>query len=258
MIFYRFIVFTGCISSPVKPTSITVSSGLLSQPQHCGGRLDGGGCCSYYTECVFDQEKKCLRNIVLEFEMAMSGSSPAMMRGSYTGQMVPTSQSGSQGVQQGGGESSQTQPHPQRNTSFLCKAGCEAVQEIVLRTSEVFSHLKNMPLPNGSNQGTQLSTEKKMRIQENLSAIQRHFKPLRAIYIRVNDDCAGMEYTHIEDEADNRADYKKIGENYRHLVEESRELKEQLYLKARYMKEIIDQLRTIIWEVNTMLAMSNT
>ncbi|XP_042215274.1 mediator of RNA polymerase II transcription subunit 30-like isoform X5 [Homarus americanus] len=170
----------------------------------------------------------------------------------------------SQGVQQGGGESSQTQPHPQRNTSFLCKAGCEAVQEIVLRTSEVFSHLKNMPLPNGSNQGTQLSTEKKMRIQENLSAIQRHFKPLRAIYIRVNDDCAGMEYTHIEslipykDEADNRADYKKIGENYRHLVEESRELKEQLYLKARYMKEIIDQLRTIIWEVNTMLAMSNT
>ncbi|XP_042219554.1 mediator of RNA polymerase II transcription subunit 30-like isoform X1 [Homarus americanus] len=138
----------------------------------------------------------------------------------------------SQGVQQGGGESSQTQPHPQRNTSFLCKAGCEAVQEIVLRTSEVFSHLKNMPLPNGSNQGTQLSTEKKMRIQENLSAIQRHFKPLRAIYIRVNDDCAGMEYTHIEslipykDEADNRADYKKIGENYRHLVEESRELKE--------------------------------
>lgn len=43
-----------------------------------------------------------------------------------------------------------------------------------------------------------MSTEKKARIQDNLNAIQRHFKPLRAIYTRVNDDCAGMEYTHIE------------------------------------------------------------
>lgn len=43
-----------------------------------------------------------------------------------------------------------------------------------------------------------MSTEKKARIQDNLNAIQRNFKPLRAIYTRVNDDCAGMEYTHIE------------------------------------------------------------
>ncbi|XP_045592131.1 mediator of RNA polymerase II transcription subunit 30 isoform X2 [Procambarus clarkii] len=161
--------------------------------------------------------------------MAMSSSSPAMIRGSYTGQMVPVSQSGGQGSQQGV-ESSQTQTHTQKSTAFLCKAGCEAVQDIVMRTCEVFSHLRNMPLPNGTSQGTQLSNEKKIRIQENLNAIQRHFKPLRAIYTRVNDDCAGMEYTHIEDEADNRPDYKKIGENYRHLVEESRELKEILVL----------------------------
>ncbi|XP_071527411.1 mediator of RNA polymerase II transcription subunit 30 isoform X3 [Panulirus ornatus] len=162
--------------------------------------------------------------------MAMSSSSPAMMRGSYTGQMVPVTQSGGQGIQQGGIETSQTQLPPQKNTAFLCKAGCETVQEIVSRTCEVFSQLRTLPLPTGTNQGTQISNEKKMRIQENLNAIQRHFKPLRAIYNHVNDDCAGMEYTHIE----------------------------QLYLKARYMKEIIDQLRKIIWEVNTMLAMSNT
>lgn len=59
-------------------------------------------------------------------------------------------------------------------------------------------------LPNGTAQAAQVSNEKKVRIQDNLNAIQRHFKPLRAIYTRVNDDCAGMEYTHIEasDEAD--------------------------------------------------------
>lgn len=186
------------------------------------------------------------------------------MRGSYTGQMAPAPQTGGQGIQQGTGDTSQPQTQPQRNTAFLCKIGCETVQEVVMRTSEVFTHLKNVQLPNGTTQGAQMSNEKKARIQDNLNAIQRHFKPLRAIYTRVNDDCAGMEYTHIEslipykDDGDSRADHKKIGDNYRYLVEESRELKEQLYLKARYMKEIIDQLRKIIWEVNTMLAMSNT
>lgn len=43
-----------------------------------------------------------------------------------------------------------------------------------------------------------MSSEKKARIQDNLNAIQRHFKTLRAVYAKVNDDCAGMEYTHIE------------------------------------------------------------
>ncbi|KAK3858705.1 hypothetical protein Pcinc_035125 [Petrolisthes cinctipes] len=199
------------------------------------------------------------------FEMAMSSNSPAMMRGSYSSQMSQVNQSGGQGIQQGVSDSSQIQshPHPQRNTAFLCKAGCETVQEIVVRTNEVFTHLKNVPLPNGPNLQGSLSNEKKLRAQENLNAIQRHFKTLRAIYARVNDDCAGMEYTHIESlipykDEDTRADHKKMGENYRLLMEESRELKEQLYLKARYMKDIIDQLRKIIWEVNTMLAMSNT
>ncbi|KAG0718090.1 Mediator of RNA polymerase II transcription subunit 30 [Chionoecetes opilio] len=173
--------------------------------------------------------------------MAMSGGSPAMMRGSYTGQMAPAQPTGGQGMQQqGSGDSSQTQAQPQRNTAFLCKVGCETVQEVVMRTSEVFTHLKNVQLPNGTTQGAQMSNEKKARIQDNLNAIQRHFKPLRAIYTRVNDDCAGMEYTHIEasdegrlwslipykDDGDSRADHKKIGDNYRYLVEESRELKE--------------------------------
>ncbi|XP_063589321.1 mediator of RNA polymerase II transcription subunit 30-like [Penaeus indicus] len=197
--------------------------------------------------------------------MAMSGGSTGMMRSPYTGQMNPGSHTGGQTIQPGSSDSQQQQQqHPQRNTAFLCKAGCETVQEIVVRTSEVFSLLKTMPLPNGTQAGTQQSQDKKMRIQEYLITIQRQFKTLRAIYTRVNDDCAGMEYTHIEslipykEEGDTKPDQKKISENFRHLVEESRELKEQLYLKARYMKEIIEQLRKIIWEVNTMLAMSNT
>lgn len=51
---------------------------------------------------------------------------------------------GGQGIQQGTGDTSQPQTQPQRNTAFLCKIGCETVQEVVMRTSEVFTHLKNV------------------------------------------------------------------------------------------------------------------
>lgn len=51
---------------------------------------------------------------------------------------------GGQGIQQGTSDTSQTQTHPQRNTAFLCKVGCETVQEVVMRTCEVFTHLKNV------------------------------------------------------------------------------------------------------------------
>lgn len=47
---------------------------------------------------------------------------------------------------QGGTETPQTQQHPQRNPAFLCKVGCETVQEIVMRTCEVFNLLKNRPV----------------------------------------------------------------------------------------------------------------
>lgn len=53
--------------------------------------------------------------------------------------------SGGQGIQQGGGDSSHTQTPPQKNnTALLCKVGCETVQEVVMRTSEVFTLLKNV------------------------------------------------------------------------------------------------------------------
>lgn len=52
--------------------------------------------------------------------------------------------SGGQSIQQGSGDSSHTQMHPPKNTALLCKVGCETVQEVVMRTCEVFTHLKNV------------------------------------------------------------------------------------------------------------------
>ncbi|XP_076051950.1 mediator of RNA polymerase II transcription subunit 30-like [Oratosquilla oratoria] len=181
-----------------------------------------------------------------------------MMRNTYTGQITPVSQTGV--VSQGSGGSTGGGEKPPMNTASLCKVGLETVQDIVMRTIEITTNLKGLNLPNGTGNGLHVSSERKIKIQEHLQTIRHLFKRLKIIYDRVNENCAGMEYTHIEslipykDEVDNRPDQKKMSETYRRLADEARELREQLCLKARYVKEVIDQLRKIIWEVNTMLA----
>ena len=50
---------------------------------------------------------------------------------------------------------------------------------------------------------------------------------------------------------------KKRGESYRAALDEHNELVQQLTQKNRILKEIIDSMRGIIWEINTMLAMKD-
>lgn len=117
--------------------------------------------------------------------------------------------------------------------------------------------------PNGTPQGTGSSNEKKAKVQELLRTIRVLFKRLRLIYEKCNENCQlqGMEYTHIEslipfkDEIDPKHDEKKNSESYRLACEESKEVMEQVILKNRQLKEVIDHLRRIIWEINTMLTM---
>lgn len=52
--------------------------------------------------------------------------------------------------------------------------------------------------PNGTAQGANTSNEKKAKVQEQLKTIKLLFKRLRLIYEKCNENCQGMEYTHIE------------------------------------------------------------
>lgn len=129
--------------------------------------------------------------------------------------------------------------------------------------------LKSLPTfiilqpPNGTVQGATSSNEKKAKVQEQLRTIRVLFKRLRLIYEKCNENTQlqGMEYTHIEslipfrDEPDPKSDEKKSSEAYRTTCEEAKEIMEQVVLKNRQLKEVIDHLRRIIWEINTMLAM---
>ena len=160
----------------------------------------------------------------------------------------------------------QQQQQPQSkefNTASLCRIGQETVQDIVSRTQEVFQTLKTIQPPNGTPQGMTASSEKKAKIQEQLRTIRLLFKRLRLIYEKCNENCQlqGMEYTHIEslipfkDEIEPKYDEKKNSEAYRSICEESKDIMEQVVLKNKQLKEVIDHLRRIIWEINTMLTM---
>lgn len=158
----------------------------------------------------------------------------------------------------------QPQQNKEFNTASLCRFGQETVQDIVSRTQEVFQTLKAIQPPNGTSQGTNSSNEKKAKIQEQLRTIRLLFKRLRLIYEKCNENCQvpGMEYTHIEsliplkEEHEHKSiDEKKASEAYKLVCDENRELTEQVVLKNKQLKEVINHLRTIIWEINVMLTM---
>lgn len=148
------------------------------------------------------------------------------------------------------------------NTASLCKFGQETVQDIVSRTQDVFQTLKAIQPPNGTQHGENASNDKKAKMQEQLRTIRLLFKRLRLIYEKCNETCQGMEYTHMEsliplkDEAENKTlDERRNTESYRLALEENTELTEQVVLKNKQLKEVITNLRTIIWEINVMLTM---
>lgn len=157
----------------------------------------------------------------------------------------------------------QQQQNKEFNTASLCRFGQETVQEIVSRTLELFQTLKVLQPPNGTAQGANMANEKKTKVYEQLKMIKMMFKRLRLIYEKCNENCQlqGMEYTHIEsliplkEEWDMKSDEKKSSEAYRLACEESKEVMEQVILKNRHIKEVIDHLRRIISEINTMLNM---
>lgn len=134
------------------------------------------------------------------------------------------------------------------------------------RTQEVFQTLKTVQLPNGTPQGANVSNEKKVKVQEQLRTIRLLYKRLRLIYEKCNENCQlqGMEYTHIEslipyrDELDPKHEEKKNSEAYRLALDEAKDVMDQVVLKNKQLKEVIDHLRRIIWEINTMLMMKRS
>ncbi|CAB4057212.1 MED30 [Lepeophtheirus salmonis] len=159
----------------------------------------------------------------------------------------------------------QQQQTKEINTATVCRIGQETVQEIVSRIQDVFSYLKSLQPPVGSNfqdRDRQTLEKQQKRLQEVLKGIVQLFKRLKVCWEKCQENTLGMEYTQMEalipikDERDIKAELeKKRGESFRQAFDEHNELSQQLVMRNRHIKEIIDQMRNIIWEINTMLAM---
>merc|ERR1719188_504132 len=168
-----------------------------------------------------------------------------------------------------GGKVTPTPGHKEVNISTVCRIGQETVEEIVSRTQEVFSILKSLHPPVGgynkmSQMQDQSQIEKQKRLNDVLNGIGLLFKRLRVCWDKCQENTGGMDFYPIEsliplkdemqDTGRNELE-KKRGDTYKAALEEHNELVQQITIKNRHLKDIIDQMRNIIWEINTMLAM---
>ncbi|XP_051519021.1 mediator of RNA polymerase II transcription subunit 30-like isoform X3 [Myxocyprinus asiaticus] len=112
------------------------------------------------------------------------------------------------------------------NTASLCRIGQETVQDIVLRTMEIFQLLRNMQLPNGVTYHPNTHQDRLGKLQEHLRTLSVLFRKLRLVYDKCNENCAGLDPIPPE----------------------------KLKQKNQQLKMIMDQLRNLIWEINSMLS----
>ncbi|TWW65759.1 Mediator of RNA polymerase II transcription subunit 30, partial [Takifugu flavidus] len=98
-----------------------------------------------------------------------------------------------------GGQPPPPQPQQQAqaardvNTASLCRIGQETVQDIVIRTMEIFQLLRNMQLPNGVTYHPNTHQDRLAKLQEHLRMLSVLFRKLRLVYDKCNENCAGMD-----------------------------------------------------------------
>ncbi|XP_070533174.1 mediator of RNA polymerase II transcription subunit 30-like [Ptychodera flava] len=154
------------------------------------------------------------------------------------------------------------------NTASLCRIGQETVQDIVAKTTEIFSLLKNTQLPNGVPPATTNHQERQTKLQENMKNLVVLFKKLRLVYEKCNENCtgSGMDNSNpeelipwMDEGAESKVDLIMPNTDKLYFVkEEHKEMLEKIQAKNHQLKEIMDQLRSLMWDLNTMLVMTRT
>ena len=161
-----------------------------------------------------------------------------------------------------GSQQPPVQQHQLPLSCQLCKMGQETVHEIVSRTQDLFQLLRNTSPPNGTPISQQTNEDRRNKISTAIGVIQVLFRKLRKIYEKVSEATTEMEFIEIEsliplkdDRSTSIYDDKKNSEVARKLSDEKSGYTEQLRIRNRQIKEMIDIMREFIWDINAMLAM---
>lgn len=164
----------------------------------------------------------------------------------------------------GGGTGGAANPgtiNPQQkefNVLSLCRVGQETVQDILSRFQDIFGILKNHQPPNGLHGSGPISHDKRQKMQDQFRTIRLLFKRLRLLYEKCDN---AEDYTQVESlipfvDDDNKPEHTvpTHSEEYQRTLSENGELMKILDQKNAQLKEIIDNMRSIIWEINSMMA----
>nr|XP_046218389.1 mediator of RNA polymerase II transcription subunit 30-like isoform X1 [Oncorhynchus gorbuscha]XP_046218390.1 mediator of RNA polymerase II transcription subunit 30-like isoform X1 [Oncorhynchus gorbuscha]XP_046218391.1 mediator of RNA polymerase II transcription subunit 30-like isoform X1 [Oncorhynchus gorbuscha] len=152
------------------------------------------------------------------------------------------------------------------NTASLCRIGQETVQDIVLRTMEIFQLLRNMQLPNGVTYHPSTHQDRLGKLQEHLRMLSVLFRKLRLVYDKCNENCTGLDpvtpeqlIPYVEEDGSSRHNERSASQAHPETEErgEILEVNKKLKQKNQQLKQIMDQLRNLIWEINSMLAVRN-
>ncbi|XP_022103599.1 mediator of RNA polymerase II transcription subunit 30-like [Acanthaster planci] len=144
--------------------------------------------------------------------------------------------------------------------SLYCRLGQETVQEIVAKTNEIFGVMKSMQLPNGV---SPVNPAHQAKLQDLIRNSQRHFKRLRLLYDKCNQLSGGMDQSNAEelipwkDGQDSLSDLSGLGseDKVMNAKRERQELMEKVQSKNEQLRQVIERLRALIWDINTMMAM---
>lgn len=143
------------------------------------------------------------------------------------------------------------------NVLSLCRVGQETVQDLLSRFQDIFGILKNHQPPNGLQGSVPMSSDKRQKMQDQFRTIRLLFKRLRLLYEKCD---IAEDYTQVEslipfvDDVNKPDLVPAQSEEYQRTLVENRELTEILAQKNLQLKEIIDNMRSIIWEINSMMA----
>lgn len=170
----------------------------------------------------------------------------------------------------GGGQSFGGSSSKEVNAASLCRMGQETVQDLVTETQDMFSNLKGIQLPNGRSNTQQSHQDKISKLQDITKHIEVHFKKLRLLYdkcIQISSGVHTASGTHTPSEdlimwkdAPSTKDLTALGSHERVQVmkDERKHLIEQLQAKNQQLRQVMEQMRALMWDINTMLAMRHT
>jgi mediator of RNA polymerase II transcription subunit 30 len=144
------------------------------------------------------------------------------------------------------------------NVLSLCRVGQETVQDILSRFQDIFGILKNHQPPNGLLGSGPISHDKRQKMQDQFRTIRLLFKRLRLLYEKCDN---AEDYTQVEslipfvDDTSKPEQTVPIhSEEFKRTQAENEELTKVLAQKNAQLKEIIDNMRSIIWEINSMMS----